>query len=141
MARILGYEFLPELYYDEHQQYARLDVGVVTIGLSDFAQSAARAIAFVGLPRVGRKVDQGKPFASVESGKWVGRLYAPVSGEVVAVNDALEEEPELINSDPYGDGWVAKIRAADTGPLAGLHRPEDPGFVDWFAAEIKKHGL
>ncbi len=142
MVNINGYDFLPELYYDEHQQYARLEGGdVVTIGLSDFAQKAAKAIAFVGLPRVGRKVDQGKPFASIESGKWVGRLYAPVTGEVVAINGALEDDPELINSDPYGEGWVAKIRAADTGPLTGLHRPDDPGFAGWFEAEIKKYHL
>ena len=141
MAKIHGYEFRPELYYDEHQQYARLDGDTVTVGLSDFAQSAAKAIAFVGLPRPGRKVEQGKPFASVESGKWVGRLYAPVTGEVVAVNGALEDNPELINSDPYGEGWVVKIRAADTAPLAALHRTGDPGFADWLALEIQKYGV
>ena len=132
---------LPELYYDEHQQYARLEGDLVTVGLNDFAQAAAKAIAFVGLPRAGRKVEQGKPFASVESGKWVGRLYAPVSGEVVAVNGALEDNPELINSDPYGEGWVVKIRAMDTTALAALHRVDDPGFAGWFAGEMQKYGL
>ena len=141
MSRIHGYEFPPELYYDEHQQYARLEGDVVTVGLDDFAQSAAKAIAFVGLPRAGRKVEQGKPFASVESGKWVGRLYAPVSGEILAVNSALEDNPELINSAPYGEGWVVKIRTADTSPLAALHRIDEPGFADWFAGDMHKYGL
>lgn len=141
MSQVHGYEFPPELCYDEHQQYARLDGDVVTIGLNDFAQSAAKAIAFVQLPRMGRKVEQGKPFVSIESGKWVGRLYAPVTGEVVAINQALEDEPGLINSDPYGAGWVVKLRAADTSPLDGLHRVDEPGFADWFAQQMKKHGM
>jgi glycine cleavage system H protein len=141
MAKIHGYEFPPELYYDEHQQYARLEGDLVKVGLNDFAQAAAKAIAFVGLPRVGRKVEQGKPFASVESGKWVGRLYAPLTGEVVAVNGALEDDPELINRDPYGAGWVVTIRAVDTTPLAGLRRSDAPDFAGWFAIEMQKYGL
>lgn len=141
MSQVHGYEFPPELYYDEHQQYARLGGDVVTIGLDDFAQAAAKAIAFVQLPRVGRRVEQGKPFVSVESGKWVGRLYAPVSGEVVEINQALEDDPGLINSDPYGEGWIVKLRTADTAPLAGLHRVDEPGFADWFAQQMKKHGM
>ncbi len=141
MSQIHGYEFPPELYYDEHQQYARLEGDVVTIGFNDFAQAAAKAITFVQLPRVGRKVEQGKPFISVESGKWVGRLYAPVSGEVVAINQALEDEPGLINSDPFGAGWVVRLRTADTAPLSSLHRVDEPGFADWFAQQIKKHGM
>jgi len=140
VSQVHGYEFPPELYYDEHQQYARLEGDVVTIGLNDFAQAAAKAIAFVQLPRVGRKVERGKPFVSVESGKWVGRLYAPISGEVVAINQALEDEPGLINSDPYGAGWVVRLAAADTAPLGGLHRVDEPGFADWFAQQMKKHG-
>ncbi len=139
MSLVEGYTFPDDLLYDEHQQYARVDGDVITIGLSDFAQKTAKEIAFVGLPRVGRKVEQGKPFASVESGKWVGRLYAPVNGEVTAVNQALEDDPELINRDPYGAGWIVRIRAADLGPLGALHRPSDPGFADWFQAEKKKH--
>ena len=141
MSQIHGYEFPPELYYDEHQQYARLEGDVVTIGFNDFAQAAAKAISFVQLPRMSRKVDVGKPFMSVESGKWVGRLYAPVTGEVIAVNEALEDEPDLINSDPYGDGWVVRLRTSDITPLNSLHRTGDPGFAAWFEQEIKKYGM
>ncbi len=141
MSQIHGYEFPPELYYDGHQQYARLEGDVVTIGFNDFAQAAAKAIAFVQLPRLNRKVDADKPFVSVESGKWVGRLYAPVSGEVVAINEALNDEPGLVNSDPYGEGWIVKLRTADPSPLNQLHRVDEPGFADWFALEIKKYGV
>jgi len=141
MTQVHGYEFPPELYYDEHQQYARLEGDVVTIGFNDFAQAAANDISFVQLPRAGRKVDQGKPFVSVESGKWVGRLYAPVSGDIIEVNQALDDEPGLINSDPYGAGWVVKLRTADASPLEALHRVDEPGFAGWFAGEVKKYGM
>lgn len=139
MVQIGGYDFPEELYYDDHHQYARVEGDVVTVGLSHYAQAAAREINYVGLPRPGRKVEQGKPIGSVESGKWVGRFYAPVSGEVIAVNQALEDEPTLINQDPYGQGWMVRLRAADLGQLAALRRCTDAGFAEWFLADIEKH--
>ncbi len=139
MLHIGGYDFEEGLYYDDHHQYARVDGDVVTIGLSHFAQAIAKEINYVGLPRPGRKVEQGKPIGSVESGKWVGRLYAPVSGEVIAVNQALEADPTLINQDPYGEGWIVQLRAADLGQLAALRRCTDPGFETWFLAEVARY--
>ncbi len=139
MLQIGGYSFLEELYYDDHHQYACVEGDVVTIGLSHYAQATAKEINFVGLPRPGRKVERGKPIGSVESGKWVGRLYAPVSGEVTAVNQALDDEPTFINQDPYGKGWMVKIHATDLGQLAALRRCTEPGFAEWFLAEVEKH--
>lgn len=139
MLKIGGYDFPEELYYDDHHQYARVEGEVVTIGLSHYAQATAKEINFVGLPRPGRKIEQGKPIGSVESGKWVGRLYAPVSGEVIAANQALEDDPTLINQDPYGEGWIVKVRAADLGQLTALRRPTDGEFQKWFLAEVAKH--
>lgn len=139
MLKIGGYDFPEELYYDDHHQYARVEGEIVTIGLSHYAQAAAKEINFVGLPRPGRKVEQGKPIGSVESGKWVGRLYAPVSGEVIAANQALEDDPTLINQDPYGEGWIVKLRAADLSQLAGLRRCTDANFAAWFVAEAAKN--
>lgn len=136
---IAGYNFPEDLYYDEHHQYARVTGDIVTIGLSDYAQAAAKEIVYVELPRIGRKVEQGKPLGSIESGKWVGRLYAMVSGEVVAVNEDLADEPGLINSDPYGAGWIVKIRASDLDELKALRRCTDPGFREWFLSEVEKH--
>ena len=139
MLQIGGYDFPEELYYDDHHQYARVEGDVVTIGLSHYAQATAKEINFVGLPRAGRKVEQGKPIGSVESGKWVGRLYAPVSGEVIAGNQALEDDPTLINQDPYGKGWMVKLRASDLEQLSTLRRCTDPGFAEWFQAEMQKY--
>lgn len=117
----------------------RVEGDVVTIGLSHYAQATAKEINFVGLPRAGRKVEQGKPIGSVESGKWVGRLYAPVSGEVIAGNPALEDDPTLINQDPYDKGWMVKLRASDLGQLSTLRRCTHPGFTEWFQAEVQKY--
>jgi glycine cleavage system H protein len=139
MLQINGYHFEEDLYYDDHHQYARVEGDIVTIGLSHYAQAAAKEINFVGLPRPGRKVEQGKPIGSVESGKWVGRLYAPVSGEVSAANQALEDDPTLINQDPYGAGWIVKLRATDLGQLTGLRRCTDADFQAWFAAEVARN--
>lgn len=134
-----GFEFPEDLYYDEHHQYARVDGDLVTMGLSAYAQSAAKAIVYVELPRRGRKVEQGKPLGSIESGKWVGRLFAVVSGEVVEANAKLDDDPELINRDPYGAGWVVRLKAADLGQLGDLRRCTDPGFAPWFTAEVAKN--
>jgi glycine cleavage system H protein len=139
MLQIGGYDFPEDLYYDDHHQYARVEGDVVTLGLNHFAQATAKEINYVGLPRPGRKVEQGKPIGSVESGKWVGRIYAPVTGEVIASNQALDDDPTLINQDPYDRGWIVKLRAADLGQLSALRRCTDPGFSDWFLAEAHKY--
>ena len=117
----------------------RVEGDEVTVGMSHFAQATAKEINFVGLPRAGRKVEQGKPIGSVESGKWVGRLYAPVSGEVIAGNPALEDDPTLVNHDPYGAGWMVKLCASDLAQLSALRRCTDLGFAEWFQAEMQKY--
>ena len=106
---------LPEdLYYvvDKHV-WARRDAGLVTVGMTDVAQNLAKTIIAVTPKAPGRTVARGRNIATVESGKWVGPVPAPVSGEIVEVNAALTATPSLINSDPYGAGWVARLRPAD----------------------------
>jgi len=83
------------------------------MGANDFAQKLAGQIVYVELPARGRALEQGKPCGSMESGKWVGRVYAPVSGKVEAVNETLEETPELVNESPYEKGWICKISPAN----------------------------
>jgi glycine cleavage system H protein len=106
---IEGYSFPDDLLYDKNHFWARVEGGSVVMGTTDFAQKLAGEIGYVELPEAGQKVAQGKPFGSIESGKWVGRIYAVLSGEVAEVNEALEDEPELINKAPYGEGWICKI--------------------------------
>ncbi len=104
-----GYFFPDDLWYDKNHFWARIDGDSVVMGTTDFAQKLAGDIGYVELPEEGRKIQQGKPFGSIESGKWVGRIYAVFSGAVTAVNEALEDEPEKINVSPYEDGWICRI--------------------------------
>jgi glycine cleavage system H protein len=121
---IEGYSFPDDLYYDKNHFWARVEGDLVVMGATDFSQKLAGEITYVDVDQEGQAVEQGKPFASIESGKWVGRVYAMVSGEVVAVNSDLEDEPEKINQDPYGEGWLFKIEPSGLeDDLANLMKP------------------
>ena len=104
-------------YSREHEWAKDRGDGTVTVGITDFAQEMLTDIVYVELPVSGRKVKREEPFAVVESVKSVSDIFAPVSGEVIAVNDALEEKPELINQDAFNEGWIAVIRMDDPGEL------------------------
>jgi glycine cleavage system H protein len=107
---IEGYLFPDDLYYHKEHFWAKVEGEIVIMGTNDFAQKLAGQIVYVEMPSVGRVVEQGKPCGSMESGKWVGRIYVPVSGKVVSINQDLEENPELINESPYEKGWICKIK-------------------------------
>ncbi len=110
----------PELRYSTDHEWVRVDGNVATIGITEFAQDALGDVVFVEIPERGKAVTSGDSFTEVESTKSVSDIYAPLSGSIVDVNDALESTPELLNSDPYGDGWICKIEFADAGDLDGL---------------------
>jgi len=107
------------LYTKEHE-WVQMEDTVGTVGITDYAQDQLGDIVYVKLPPVGQQVRQMEPFGEIESVKAVADLYAPVSGEVVEVNGELEERPELVNQDPYGRGWMIRIRLADRAELANL---------------------
>ena len=106
---------IPEdLYYIVGKHvWARRDGELVTVGMTDVAQSLAKTIVAVTPKAAGKAVAKGRNLATVESGKWVGPVTAPISGEIVEVNEALATSPSLVNSDPYGAGWVARLRPSD----------------------------
>ena len=110
---IEGYQLPDDLYYHKEHFWAKVEGNTVTVGTTDFAQKLAGQIVFVELPSVGKAVEQGKPCGSMESGKWVGRIYAPISGKVEASNPDLEDSPEFINESPYEKGWMFKISASN----------------------------
>jgi glycine cleavage system H protein len=111
---------MSDLRYSKEHEWVRLDGDVATVGISDFAQDQLGDVVFVELPEVGKAVTAGAEAAVVESVKAASEVYAPLSGEVVAVNDALGTRPELVNSDPTGEGWFMKIRIGDTAELDAL---------------------
>jgi glycine cleavage system H protein len=109
-----------DLRYSREHEWVRVDGSRGTIGITSFAADELGDIVFVELPEVGATLKQFDTFGVVESVKAVSDLYAPVSGEVVEVNEALRETPELLNSDPFGEGWIARLELAETGELDGL---------------------
>ena len=109
-----------DLKYTKSHEWVRVDGDVATIGITDHAQSELGDIVFVDLPNVGRALQPDETLASVESVKTVSDVYAPVSGEVVEVNDKLGAQSELMNADPYGAGWIAKVKMNDANQLALL---------------------
>jgi glycine cleavage system H protein len=110
---IEGYHFPDDLYYDREHYWCRVEGNVMVTGTTDFAQKMAGEIVYVQLPLIGKSVNQGKPCGALESGKWVGRIYAVISGKVVEVNEQLEDSPELINQAPYDRGWMFKVEPSN----------------------------
>ena len=119
----LDHEILDNLLYTESHEWLRRDredPDIATIGITDFAQDEVGDVVYLDLPAEGVGVTAGEPCAEIESTKTVAELYAPVSGEVVAANQDLEDQPELVNASPYGDGWMIRVRIADVADLDGL---------------------
>jgi glycine cleavage system H protein len=113
MAIIKGYDMPDELYYHEEHSWARVEGSRVTVGMDDMFQKEAGDIVFVDLPDEGDEVAQGEVCGKIQSRKWIGKLCAPVSGEIVETNEELEDDTSLINHDPYGEGWILVIEATD----------------------------
>jgi glycine cleavage system H protein len=109
-----------ELRYSTDHEWVRVDGSVVTIGITEYAQDALGDVVFVEMPEQGSTVAAGETFSEVESTKSVSDIYAPVTGSVSAVNETLEAQPELLNSDPYGEGWICRIEMSDPSELDSL---------------------
>ena len=109
-----------DLRYSKEHEWVRVEDDTATIGITSFAADELGDVVFIELPEVGSSLAQFGTFGVVESVKAVSDLYAPVSGEVVEVNEALRDQPELLNSDAFGEGWIAKLRLTDAGELDGL---------------------
>lgn len=109
-----------DLAYSSDHEWIRRSGGTVRLGITDYAQDALGDVVFVQVPSLGTSVSKGQSFSEVESTKSVSDIYAPVSGKVTAVNDALGDTPELVNSDPYGEGWICEIEMSNEAELDDL---------------------
>jgi glycine cleavage system H protein len=109
-----------DLRYSTDHEWARADGDRVRVGITDYAQDALGDVVFVELPAPGSMVEAGGQLGEVESTKSVSEIYAPVAGEVVAINAALSDAPETLNRDPYGDGWICELVASDPAAVEGL---------------------
>jgi glycine cleavage system H protein len=137
MADIKGYDIPDELYYHEEHSWARVDGTKVTVGMTDFFQKEAGDIVFVDLPEEEDDVSQGEVCGKIQSRKWIGKLVSPVSGEIIEINEELEDDTSLINTDPYGEGWIIVIEASDLDTDLGnlIHGDAVADFID---REIKR---
>jgi len=120
MKEISELNFPDDLKYAEDHEWTKDENGEVTIGISDYAQDQLGDVVFVELPEAGDTFDKGQEFGTVESVKAVSELVIPVSGEILAVNENLEDTPELVNNEPYTGGWMVKIKPNNTAELDGL---------------------
>lgn len=113
---------IPEelLYAQNHEWVRRQDDGTLRVGITDFAQDALGDVVFVDLPDLGRDLGSGEPFGEIESTKSVSDVYAPVIGEIVEINEELEDQPDLVNQDPYGEGWMIVMRPAPDASMDHL---------------------
>ena len=109
-----------DVRYTTEHEWARLDGGLVTVGITGYATDQLGDVVFVELPEVGRKLEAGKPFGVVEAVKTVSDLYAPVAGVVAEVNGALADNPALVNQEPYGDGWMIRLKPGVPGDVGRL---------------------
>lgn len=108
------------LQYTKDHEWAKIENGVATIGITDFAQGELGDIVFVELPEVGKSFNAGDTFGTIEAVKTVTDLFSPISGNIVAINEGLDNDTGKVNSDPYGDGWLVKIRLSDPDEKDGL---------------------
>ena len=112
-------------HYAKSHEYVHVEGDTGTVGITDYAQKELGDVVFVELPKVGAQLEAGDELGSIESVKAVSELFSPVSGEVVEVNEALTEKPELVNTDPYGDGWMVRIRLSDATEVDELMGAEE----------------
>ena len=135
---IQGYNMPDELYYEENHFWVKGEGDLLVMGMDDFAQKMAGEIVYVQLPEEGKALKAGKKFAKIESGKWLGKVFSPVNGELLAVNEELETNPGLINEDCYGKGWMYKIKPEDPGELGNLMHGAE-AVEKWLLSEIEKY--
>ncbi len=129
----MKYNVIDGLKYTQQHEWVRQEGGTAVVGLSDYAQDKLGEIVFVELPDVGSEVEAGKSAAVIESVKAVADLYAPVDGKVTEVNEALLDQPEVINQDPYGEGWVFKVEIKDESQLEALM--DKPAYEEFIIKE------
>jgi len=137
MAKVKEYEVPEDLLFHPQHMWVRVEGELAVVGIDDFTQKAAGEVTYIELPGEGDVFEAGDLAGSIETGKWVGKLYSPVSGEVAEANGKAADDPAAVNRDPYGDGWLFKIRMSDADELGGLMKTTEA--VAWLEEEIKKH--
>jgi glycine cleavage system H protein len=138
MSEISGYLLPDDLYYHKEHMWVRLEGNIATVGVTDFYQKLAGEISYIELPSEGDEVSADDVVGTVETGKWVGKIYAPLSGIIKEINTEIEDDPTLPNQDPFGKGWLFKIEASNLEEeIVNLYKGEEA--IKWQEEEIEKH--
>ena len=135
---IQGYNLPDDLYYEQNHFWVKPEGDLLIMGLDDFGQKMAGDIVFIQLPPEGKRLKLGKSFAKMESGKWLGKIYAPLDAELVEINEELELDPTKINEDCYGEGWMYKIKPDNMDDLNDLIHGQE-AVEKWVLADIEKY--
>lgn len=135
--KIGEYDMPDDLYYHVEHTWVRKEGDIVVVGLNDFAQKMAGIIKRVQTLEEEDEVQKDKPCGTISSGKWTGKLYSPVSGEIVEVNEEVDDEPKLINDSPYQEGWIFKVQLSQEDELESLLH--GAAVENWLKGEIEKH--
>jgi len=138
MAKIDKYEMPDELYYTTDHAWVKVEGNQIRIGITDFMQQLAGEITFIRVPRAGKDLEAGKNLASMQSGKWAGKIAVPVSGKVVDANKDLAAAPKPLNDDPYGQGWIAVMEPANMADVEANLLKGDKA-IEFLKEEIAKH--
>jgi glycine cleavage system H protein len=135
---IQGYNMPDDLFYEKNHFWVKVEGDLLVMGMDDFAIKMAGEIVYVQLPEEGKEISVGKKFTKIESGKWLGKVYAPVDGVLIESNEALEENATIINEDCYGKGWMFKIKPNNMDDINNLiHDPKD--IETWILEDIEKY--
>ncbi|MGR6836380.1 glycine cleavage system protein H [Syntrophomonas erecta] len=138
MATIDKYEMPDELYYTKDHAWVKVEGDLIRIGITDFMQQLAGEITFIRVPRANKQMQPGKTLASLQSGKWAGKIQVPMSGQVIEANKDLVGNPQTLNNDPYGEGWIAVMKPDQLEEgLQELLQGEEA--AAWLKEEIAKH--
>ena len=137
MAEVQGFQLPDELWYHKEHMWARIEDDIATVGVTDFYQRLAGEISYIELPSVGDDIGIDDVVGTVETGKWIGKIYAPMTGSVESINSEVEDEPNLPNTDPYGKGWLYKIRISDSSEKDNLFKGDSA--ITWQTEQIAKH--
>lgn len=137
MAEVQGFQLPDELWYHKEHMWAKVEGDLATVGVTDFYQRLAGEISYIELPSVGDDISAGDVVGTVETGKWIGKIYAPVSGSVEEINKEIDNEPNLPNTDPYSNGWLFKVKFTDSSELEQLFKGD--AAITWQTEQIAKH--
>jgi len=137
MAEYEGYLIPDDLYFHKEHMWVKVDGDTAIVGMDDFSQKLAGELSFIELPMEGDEVSKDEAVGSYETGKWMGKIFAPVSGEIVEVNEELEDDPSIVNQDPYGKGWMFKIKMSDPSEVDSLMKGDS--VIPWLKEEIEKN--